>query len=369
MRGVRVRADASWLVVVALVAWSFWARFAVRGETADGTVLAMVVGATALFFASILTHELAHALEARRRGVDVKGITLFLFGGATETEREPDRPVDELVVTAIGPFASLVVAAALGLVAVLADGTGWQEVAEVAGVVAWLNLALAVFNLLPGAPLDGGRILGALVWRHTGDRRRSQVVAARAGQVVGGSLLALGLFELLFLPSTVIGGLWLAFIGWFLMRAAGAELAEAQLQDLVRDLPARPLVGPPVRAIPADATLEDAVEHWLRTEPDDDVFPVEDDGWTVGLLHVDDVQPARRRRRGLRVREVMRPVDGVRSLDVDRATGSEVLDVVRREGLVVATDHGHVVAVVTVPRVASAVRRLEQLDERFPAAS
>jgi Zn-dependent protease len=219
--GVDVRVDTSWFVLAALVTWSFWTRF-------ESIVMAVV--AAALFFASLLAHELAHALEARHRGIGVRSITLLLIGGATETETEATRPGDEFAVTAVGPWTSLVLACAFGLVAFGADrmGSGASDVGQVAVVLAWLNLLLGFFNLLPGAPLDGGRILDSVVWRVTGDRARARRISTAAGRFLGYALIALGFALAVFVSDGLFDGVWLALIGWILSRAATAERNRAR---------------------------------------------------------------------------------------------------------------------------------------------
>jgi Zn-dependent protease len=223
--GVDVRVDSSWFVIAALVTWSFWARF--EGGRDTPVALAMAIAAAALFFGSVLAHEVAHALEARHRGIEVRSITLYLFGGATETASEARRPGDEFAVTAVGPWTSLVLGCAFGLLAYAADRADASAVGEVAALLAWVNLVLAFFNLLPGAPLDGGRILDSIVWRVTGDHERARRVATGAGRLLGFALVGLGVAEALLVSDGLLGGVWLAFIGWFLVQAATAERARA----------------------------------------------------------------------------------------------------------------------------------------------
>lgn len=358
VRGVDVRVDASWLVIAALVTWSYWDRFDARAAHAGLEALLMAIIGAALFFGSILAHELAHALEAKRRGVHVGSITLFLFGGVTETRSDVRRPVDEFALTAVGPFTSFVLAAGLGLLAFGADEAGWAAVGAVAGLVAWINLALGVFNLLPGAPLDGGRLLRAGVWRVTGDRQLAIRVAARSGQVIGCLILTIGLLQLFFGPAAFSGGLWLAFIGWFLLRAAGAELAEAQIQRLLEGVTTRQLVDNRA-AVSADASLAAAVERF-RTE-DADVLAVEETGEIVGILGIDEIRGvAPEHRAGTPVRDALRPV-----ADLPVVGGGEqatvALEALGDEGVVMATEAGRVLGLVTAQRVSVILRRAQQL--------
>jgi Zn-dependent protease len=218
--GVDVRVDRSWLIIAALVTWSFWSRL--------GSIVTAVVAA-ALFFASLLAHELAHALEARHRGIEVRAITLYLFGGATEMSAEVKTPGDEFAVTAVGPWTSIVLGCAFGLVAFGADRMGQtaSDVGQVAVLLAWVNLMLGFFNLLPGAPLDGGRILDSAVWRVTGDRARARRISTGAGRLLGYALITLGFVLWLFVSDGLVQGAWLALIGWFLAQAAMAERRRA----------------------------------------------------------------------------------------------------------------------------------------------
>jgi Zn-dependent protease len=263
--GIELRVDQSWLLVALLVVWSFWARFTSGAEHHSvGAALVMAVVAAVLFFASVLGHELAHALEAQHRGLRVGGITLHVFGGTTAIASESKRPGDEFALTAVGPFTSLVLASALGLVSYASGRFGLGEVAEVTGMLGWINLMLAVFNLLPGSPLDGGRILASVVWRITGDRHRAGVVAARAGRGLGGLLLAAGLLETFFVLDGFVGGLWLVFLGWFLYQAALSEERQIEVERLLAGRPARDLVVDEAEAVEAGTSLGWIVQALFR---------------------------------------------------------------------------------------------------------
>ncbi len=260
LRGVDVRLDLSLVVIALLVAWTFATRFTGSHGTAVGWLMA-VTGAV-LFFASILAHEFGHALEARHRGIHVHGITLFLFGGVTEMEAHGHRPRDELMIAAIGPWISLVCGAAFGLVATLAQALpdGWSgPVGDVAGTLGWINVALAVFNLVPGAPLDGGRVLRALLWWATGDRLRAVRMTSWAGQALGAGLAVFGLWVIARTGTAGIAALWYVVIGLFLHGAARRELRGARLEALYTDWSVERLVadidrrGMPTLAVDAAA--------------------------------------------------------------------------------------------------------------------
>ncbi|MDQ3931512.1 MAG: site-2 protease family protein, partial [Actinomycetota bacterium] len=307
IRGIDIRIHSSWLIIALLVAWSFWARFTSVYDYATGPAIAVAVVASVLFFASVLAHELAHSLEALHRGVQVGGITLFLFGGVTETRFDVKRPRDEFALTAIGPFSSFVLAALFGIIAAYAIPLGLNLVADVAGLLGWINLMLGAFNLLPGAPLDGGRILRSIVWWGTGDRGKAVRTAAATGQVIGGLFVVVGLFLIFVVSGLMIDGVWLAFIGWFLVVAARQEVAQHELQQI---LEGRTLAGfldrlPP--ALPADATAADVADE-LRRSPED-VIPITEHGETIGIVRLDDVaRVPGARRPDVPVRHLLRPV-------------------------------------------------------------
>jgi Zn-dependent protease len=280
--GIEIRIHRSWIFIALLIAWSFWSRFTLTGY-GTGLAVGMAVVGAILFFVSVLVHELAHSLEAQHRGVEVDGITLFLFGGATETRFDVKRPRDEFALTAVGPFSSFVLAALFGLLAFYSAGAGLEVVAEVAGLLGYVNLALGVFNLLPGAPLDGGRILRSAVWAVTGDRRRAIRIAARTGQVIGYLIATLGLFQLFFVAGGLIGGLWFMFIGWFLAMAAQSEVVQHEVQERLRGLTMGELLYD--RALPsveADLDLASASER-LRHQSEDALAVTQGDR-TTGVL-------------------------------------------------------------------------------------
>ncbi|MET8846798.1 site-2 protease family protein [Amycolatopsis sp. NPDC004625] len=219
--GIDVGAHWSVLPIMALLA-GFLARSLLPGAVpglSPAVYWATGVTGSLVFLASLLVHELSHALAARDRGLVVDGITLWLLGGRTEPDDDPPSPRTAIAVAVAGPVASLAAGAGFLGVGLLASGI----VAPTLTWLGWANLLLATFTLLPGAPLDGGRVLQAVVWRHTGNPRRARAAAARSGHVLGVVLASAGLLQLLWTGSTA--GLWPAALGWFLAWCARAELA------------------------------------------------------------------------------------------------------------------------------------------------
>ena len=219
--GIEIRVDTSWLFIAFLVIYSLHGRFQfLFPELISSTALLLAIVFGLLFFGSVLAHEMAHAVGAKRRGIEVHGITLFLFGGATHARVDSRRPQDELVVSLLGPLTSLILG---GLFLVIVQLLGGPE-RPVAGGFRYLggvNIALAIFNMLPGFPLDGGRVLRALIWRATGSFKRATRIAGVAGQTVGLLMIAAGLAVLA--TVDVVGGIWIAAIGLFLAQAARAS--------------------------------------------------------------------------------------------------------------------------------------------------
>ncbi len=263
IRGIDVRLDLTLVVLAALVVWTFTVRFAPEHGTLPAATMGLV--GMVLFLGSILAHELAHALEATHRGIEVESITLLIFGGVTQMHAHSTRPRDEFAVAAVGPFVSLLCGAIFGLIGAYADGWAYgAETARVMGLLALLNVLLAVFNLVPGAPLDGGRVLRAGLWALLGDRSRAIRIAARCGQALGLAIVGYGVVLAVRSPA-LIAAVWFLAIGSFLFWAAGSEHRMSRLDDLytatsVREVIAlgrdHPATSFPL--VPASAAEQDA---------------------------------------------------------------------------------------------------------------
>lgn len=359
VRGITIKIDPSWFLIALLAGFIFWGQFTTRYEHETATAVALAAVAAVLFFSSVLAHELGHALEAQHRGVHVAGITLFLFGGVTETRFDVERPFDEFALTAVGPYISFVLAAAFGLVATWAGVAGYALVADVTGVIAWINLLLAVFNLLPGAPLDGGRIVRAIAWKITGDRPKAIRIASRSGQVIGGLVIALGLSQA-FLAGQLIAGLFNAFIGWFLFQAAGSEIRQSETREALQGRDLGSIVGPTPRAIEADEPLTEVAERMARSGAD--VHPVERRGEIIGVVHVRDVAEVERsRRRQVRLGEVATRMDAVKKLQIDTPL-PDALEQVQREQVIAVLEGNELAGLLTSGDLERNLNRLQDLQ-------
>ena len=352
VRGIPIRAEATLWIIALLVMWSFWSRFATTDSGV--TAVAMAIASAALFLGSILAHEIAHALEAKRRGLTVQDVTLYVFGGATRITSDIKRPGDEFALTIVGPWASIVLGCGFGLVAYGAASAGIGTIADVAGQLGWLNVFLGVFNLLPGAPLDGGRLLEATVWRFTRDRSRATAASTRTGQVLGTLIVIFGLNELLFVTGGFIGGLWLMLIGWFLVKAAGAERLMASVRTRLAGRRAGDIASPLAAGVPLGSALSEAVSAAVRVGQTDLIAVTGADGEMVGVIALGDLKRFEPNARWqIPVEDVMTPVDELEAIDAS-APAEELLPLLGAKPAVVRAGTS-VVGAVTNERLMSAL--------------
>jgi Zn-dependent protease len=263
--GVPVGINWSILVIFWLLAWELAAVVLPDYHPDESTAVYWIAGiaATILFFASLLAHEVSHTVVARRNGIGVRRITLWLFGGVSELESEALTPGADFRIAVVGPVTSLVIAGIFGALAILfhsASGTTAVLVSAL-GWLGWWNLLLGGFNLLPGAPLDGGRVLRAALWQRTGDRVRAGTAAAHAGQALGYILIVLGIFEFL---AVGLVGLWFVFLGWFLTSAARAEENAAVMRSSLANVHVRDIMTPEPTTFASSMTIADLLENQLH---------------------------------------------------------------------------------------------------------
>lgn len=229
--GIDIVVDYSWILIFGLLAWSLAEHYlAVHQDWSGALRWGLAILTSILFFASVLAHEFAHSLVSKSQGIPVPRITLFIFGGASQIAEEPRRARDEFVMALVGPLTSLVLAGIFGAIWDLAQSNA--VIAEVAGWLAGINLMLAVFNLLPGFPLDGGRVLRSIAWAITKNLRRATQIAVWGGMLVAWILIFVGLAQTL--GGDIGDGLWIAFVGWFLQGAAVQEGQVTVVHDILR---------------------------------------------------------------------------------------------------------------------------------------
>lgn len=283
--GFPLRVNWSVLVILWLFTWSL-AAFTLPAEAPGHTTATYwLAGASAavVLLGSILAHELAHAVVARRAGVEVKSVTLWLFGGVASFGSEAKTPGADFRIAAVGPATSLVLA---GVFAGIAAGLNTLGIAHIVVTVAWwlatINLLLGLFNLLPGAPLDGGRVLRAYLWHRHGDATRAALGATRAGRVLAFALIGLGLVE--FLTGYGVSGLWLVFVGWFLFTAARGEETQVLTRQALSGVRVRDVMSPGPHTGPGWFTVDAFVERYVLGQRYS-AYPVEGfDGHITGLI-------------------------------------------------------------------------------------
>lgn len=301
--GVPVRVKASWLFIFGLLAWSLSVGYFPRvlpglpsaSYWVDGVLAAL------LLFGSVLLHELSHSIVARWHGLPVAGITLHVFGGVSQLEREPTEPGVEFRVGVVGPLTSFGLAGALAAAGPLLRE--WPAAAAVVRYLATINVVLGVFNLVPGLPLDGGRLLRALLWKLRGDRRWATAVASGVGKVVAGLLIVIGFVRIF--SSDFVGGLWLVLVGLFLHETAGATARDTLIRHHLARLSVRDVMSAPVVSVSPDLTLARVVTDvfWRHHVSS---FPVLDGPRLVGILGLQQVKAVPIPRWAeVRVRDVM----------------------------------------------------------------
>jgi Zn-dependent protease/CBS domain-containing protein len=347
--GIQIAIDYSWLVIFALVLWSLSSGYFPREFPGFGRVEYWSVGAaaTVLFFASVLTHELAHAVVANRQGQAVRRITLFIFGGMAHLSRESSSPAAEMKVAAVGPLTSVVLGGVFwGIKALSAVLGAGPLVVAMFHYLAYINVALAVFNLLPGFPLDGGRLLRGYLWRRSGDLRGATARAADWGSGIAFGLMGLGILQIF--TGSLIGGLWLIFIGMFLRGAANASFRGVIVEQVLSGARVRDLMIRDPVVVPADLTVSAAIEEYFLRYGFGG-FPVAGDGGIVGLVSLAQIRHCQADQRTQRtVREVMRPAGA----DVEVGAAAPITEALRRmviadSGRLLVRDGDRIVGLIT----------------------
>jgi Zn-dependent protease len=294
LAGIELSIHPSWLVIAFLVTYSLAIGAFPRDFPgwATGQYWVVAAATAALFFASVLAHELSHALVARRFGLAVEGITLFIFGGVTTIDSDSRTPREEALIALAGPATSI----AIGAVLLAVDlAVSQPQIGALVGWLGFINLALGAFNLIPGFPMDGGRVLRALLWRVRGDRLLATRNAAAVGRGFAYLLIGLGVFIAL-QPGGVFNGLWLALIGWFLSNAAEATAVQAGVERSLRGVRVRDaMVDSPPAVSPNESVADLVNERMLRGE-DRSYLVRYDDGGLAGLVTLGDVRRLPRER-------------------------------------------------------------------------
>jgi len=355
VRGIRIGINWSWLLIAALLVWTLATGiFPDRNPgLTDTTYFVMGFVAAVVFFLSILAHELGHAFQAQHDGMQIDGITLWLFGGVARFKGMFPSAGAEFRIAIAGPAVSL----AIGLLCAVVARLLALPVA-IDGVIAWIgyiNLLLLVFNLLPALPLDGGRVLRSALWKARGDFRWATMVAGNVGRAIGVALIAAGAFMLVFREE--YGGIWFAFIGWFVLSAASSELRYLGVRDAFRGLRVRDVMTHEPLTARAGMTLVEFANEVLAFGYHA-AYPVVDDGVAAGLLPLERVSSSPRDTWGsLRVADLMLPLAQTVVLREDELAvdaAAQLAEADRGPGVVVSD--GRVVGLVSLADLTTALR-------------
>lgn len=288
--GIEIRLDYSWFIIFALFAYFFgFYYFPSYLPGLNKGLLALITIVTVIvFFMSVLIHEISHSLVARRRGTPVERITLFLFGGMAQIEKEPKTPYSEFIMAIAGPVASFILAGIFGLIWFFTRDI--RPIAVPVGYLAVINLVLGVFNMLPGYPLDGGRVLRSIIWKVSGNLKHATFVASTAGRVLGFMIIAGGIYFIF--TGYLLNGIWLSFIGWFLQSSAQMSYRQLIIETSIKGIKVKDVINEDVVYVLKDITLQELVDDYFMKYRFGR-FPVIEDKETqklIGIISLHDVK-------------------------------------------------------------------------------
>lgn len=287
--GFRVSLDLTWFILAILIVWSLAGGYfpSVIEGISTGTAVAMGIAGALGLFVSIILHEFSHAIVARRYDIQIKGITLFIFGGVAEMEEEPPSAKSEFLMAIAGPIMSFFLALVFQSIAMALPGAiDESPLVALFSYLALINAVLAIFNLVPAFPLDGGRVLRAAIWWWTGDLDRATRIGAGTGRFLGSVLVALGFLNAL--TGNIVGGMWQALIGLFIIGAARSTETRLTMTTLLEDIPVRRLMVAHPITVPDDTPVDYLIENYFYRF-NHKVFPVLRDGVLLGCVRLDDV--------------------------------------------------------------------------------
>jgi Zn-dependent protease/CBS domain-containing protein len=360
--GIEVGVHYSWLLVFGLMTWMFsqavFPHLPGLGRLPEYEYWLLGALTAVLLFASVLVHELAHSFVARARGLNARSITLFIFGGVSNLSGEAREPSTEFLVAVVGPLTSFVLAGLAFLVALFVDE---PRISAIASYLLYINLVLGVFNLVPGFPLDGGRVLRAILWTATGNVRRATEWAANGGKIVAYLLFAGGL--LLVLSGDLFDGIWIAAIAWFLHSAASSSIQQLVFETRLRNVRAGAIVQPDELTVPPGISVAELVDRYLLPG-NRRAVPVTDNGRLVGIVTVSDVQRVPHEQRGIvMVAQIMGGRDGMVTVRADQRVQDAVEILAERDlGQLPVLDGGRVIGLLTRADVMRQLQLREALD-------
>jgi Zn-dependent protease/CBS domain-containing protein len=366
--GIEIEIHPSWLLILGLITYTLSDGFFPDQYENWSEATYWVIGSLSalLLFVTVLVHELAHAVVAIRRGLPVPKITLFIFGGVSSLARQPRTAGEEFAIAAAGPATSAVIAILSG-----ALGLAFNELNEQTGAVfyylAIVNTLLAVFNILPGFPLDGGRVLRSIAWKRTNSFRRATRVAGGVGELFGYGLMLLGL--LLLLTGFALDGIWFAFIGWFLLGAAKAESQNLQLETILGKLKARDIMREDFASVTPGISIQEIVDDYMVGQGERAVV-VANEGGVLGIITVTDVSRVPRDTWGnTPAQRLMTPRSNIETVAAE-ASAHDVLLLVgeKRLNQVPVVDGGRMIGLITRRELLDRIQLAESLAPDQPAS-
>jgi Zn-dependent protease len=340
--GIKIGLHYSWFLIALLIVFSLLSEFHTSNPQWSGAVtLSMAVTTAILFFVSLLLHELAHSIVAKSNGLPVREITLFALGGVSQIEKNPTSATLEFWMAFVGPLTSAAIGGVCLLMARALVGMSSNPWIAMLLWLGYINLTLAIFNLIPGYPLDGGRVLRAIIWWKTGDADRSTRAAAKAGQAVAFAFIAFGIFR--FFGGAGIGGLWIAFVGWFLLQAARESYVQVSLSHALDGVRVADVMTRDCPTVDGGLNLQQFVEkELLRTGRR--CFVVVENGEMTGLVTPHEIKLIDRGKwPSMTLHDIMRPIRDVRSVEPD-APLTSALELMSRDNLnqLPVVSNGHV---------------------------
>ncbi len=333
--GIEIGLHYSWLIIAVLISLSLAAYFSnAHPDWGAGVIWAMAIFTAVLFFVAIVLHELSHALVARMNDLPVRSITLFALGGVAQIEKESPSAKIEFWMAIAGPITSAVIGfICLGLAWTAGWTSGIEALTPLLAILVWLgyiNIALAVFNMIPGFPMDGGRVLRAVIWWITGNAAKATRSASITGQIIAFGFIILGLVS--FFSGAGFGGLWIAFIGWFLLNAAKATYVQSEVTEGLRGVKVGDIMTQDCPVIESRTDLQTLVEeHLLKTGQR--CFMVVESDETIGMITPHEIKNIERRMWAFKTAaDVMKPIEDIHTVKPETPV-SEVLEIIGREDI------------------------------------
>lgn len=369
--GFEISLDYSWFLIFALIIFvlSFSVFPQLIPDLSSTEYIAIGVVTSLFFFGSVLFHEIMHSLVARRHGITIAGIRLMIFGGVSQISEQPRTPGVEFKLAIAGPLSSIFLGGVFFAILFAGRRLGFSPLVNVSAFyLGYINILLGIFNLLPGFPLDGGRVFRSVVWYFTGNFRRATGIAAAGGKAIAYAMIFAGIVGLLTGPINLV---WFAFLGWFLLRAAEAEYQGVVFHEALKGIKVSEIMTQNPETVDADSTVEEIVKsyfmkyNWVA-------YPVVKNGQVKGIVTLKSIQHLPRASwSSMNVSEVMRPT----SPNIVTSPDDEVFDILQKlvsvaEGRMLVIEDGRLVGIITSADVNRAVVRQLHFGEESgrPAA-